>query len=310
MQIIHLSYPVKKNIVSGKIVLALGFFDGVHRGHQQLIKVAKNTANSKGLPLVLMTFDRHPKEVYQNQVVSYIDTLDEKIYKMRQLGVDYLLVMHFNEQFSKVSAQEFVDNIIVKLNTETVVAGFDYTYGPKNIANMQNLPKFAQNRFEIITVPEQTYNDQKIGSTDIKRAIKNGKMDLVKDLLGTPYVMSGYIGHGLRNGHKLGFPTANLVLDENKVIPKVGVYATRTMINGKWYESMTSVGYNVTINSAQKIYIESNLFGFSEEAYDQKIIIKWYKYTRGEIKFANLNQLKEQMKQDKLKITDYFEQYR
>ncbi|RHW48590.1 riboflavin biosynthesis protein RibF [Lactobacillus bombicola] len=310
MQIIHLSYPVKKNIVSGKIVLALGFFDGVHRGHQQLIKVAKNTANSKGLPLVLMTFDRHPKEVYQNQVVSYIDTLDEKIYKMRQLGVDYLLVMHFNEQFSKVSAQEFVDNIIVKLNTETVVAGFDYTYGPKNIANMQNLPKFAQNRFEIITVPEQTYNDQKIGSTDIKRAIKNGKMDLVKDLLGTPYVMSGYIGHGLRNGHKLGFPTANLVWDENKVIPKVGVYATRTMINGKWYESMTSVGYNVTINSAQKIYIESNLFGFSEEAYDQKIIIKWYKYTRGEIKFANLNQLKEQMKQDKLKITDYFEQYR
>ncbi|RMC39461.1 MULTISPECIES: riboflavin biosynthesis protein RibF [unclassified Lactobacillus] len=310
MQIIHLSYPVKKNIVPGKIVLALGFFDGVHRGHQQLIKVAKNTANSKGLPLVLMTFDRHPKEVYQNQVVSYIDTLDEKIYKMRQLGVDYLLVMHFNEQFSKVSAQEFVDNIIVKLNTETVVAGFDYTYGPKNIANMQNLPKFAQNRFEIITVPEQTYNDQKIGSTEIKRAIKNGKMDLVKDLLGTPYVMSGYIGHGLRNGHKLGFPTANLVWDENKVIPKVGVYATRTMINGKWYESMTSVGYNVTINSAQKIYIESNLFGFSEEAYDQKIIIKWYKYTRGEIKFANLNQLKEQMKQDKLKITDYFEQYR
>ncbi|CAM3128644.1 riboflavin kinase / FMN adenylyltransferase [Lactobacillus bombicola] len=310
MQIIHLSYPVKKNIVPGKIVLALGFFDGVHRGHQQLIKVAKNTANSKGLPLVLMTFDRHPKEVYQNQVVSYIDTLDEKIYKMRQLGVDYLLVMHFNEQFSKVSAQEFVDNIIVKLNTETVVAGFDYTYGPKNIANMQNLPKFAQNRFELITVPEQTYNGQKIGSTEIKRAIKNGKMDLVKDLLGTSYVMSGYIGHGLRNGHKLGFPTANLVWDENKVIPKVGVYATRTMINGKWYESMTSVGYNVTINSAQKIYIESNLFGFSEEAYDQKIIIKWYKYTRGEIKFANLNQLKEQMKQDKLKITDYFERYR
>ena len=310
MQIIHLSYPVKKNIFPGKIVLALGFFDGVHRGHQQLIKVAKNTANSKGLPLVLMTFDRHPKEVYQNQVVSYIDTLDEKIYKMRQLGVDYLLVMHFNEQFSKVSAQEFVDNIIVKLNTETVVAGFDYTYGPKNIANMQNLPKFAQNRFELITVPEQTYNGQKIGSTEIKRAIKNGKMDLVKDLLGTSYVMSGYIGHGLRNGHKLGFPTANLVWDENKVIPKVGVYATRTMINGKWYESMTSVGYNVTINSAQKIYIESNLFGFSEEAYDQKIIIKWYKYTRGEIKFANLNQLKEQMKQDKLKITDYFERYR
>ena len=120
--------------------------------------------------------------------------------------------------------------------------------------------------------------------------------------------MSGTVGHGLRNGHKLGFPTTNLVWDTNKVVPKVGVYATRTKIKGQWYDSMTSVGYNVTINDNKKIFIESNLFGFNEEAYDEDMVIKWYKYTRGEIKFANLNELKMQMKQDEAEIKAYFAQ--
>lgn len=306
VRIIHLTYPIDVNLFPTKIILALGFFDGVHRGHQQLIKIAKNQAVAKNLPLAVMTFDRHPKEIYQNLQVTYIDNLGEKAYKMKKLGVDYLLVMHFNAQFCALSAQEFVDKIVVKLNTDTVVAGFDYTYGPKNIANMENFPKFARGRFKIINVPKQSYDGQKIGSTEIKKAIIDGNMSLAQKLLGAPYVMSGKVGHGLRNGHKLGFPTANLVWDQNKVVPKVGVYATKTKINGQWYDSMTSVGYNVTIKDNQKIFIESNLFGFNEEAYDQKMVIKWYKYTRGEIKFASLNELKKQMKQDEVEIKAYF----
>ncbi|MCO6530532.1 riboflavin biosynthesis protein RibF [Lactobacillus panisapium] len=308
MHIIHLTYPIGEKLFPTNIILALGFFDGVHLGHQQLIKIAKKKADDKHLPLVVMTFDRHPKEVYQNSQVTYIDNLGEKAYKMQKLGVDYLLVMHFNEQFCQLTAQEFVDNIVVKLGADTVVAGFDYTYGPKDIANMKNFPKFARGRFEIIDVPKQSYDGQKIGSTEIKKAITAGQMDLAQKLLGAPYVMSGTVGHGLRNGHKLGFPTANLVWDTNKVVPKVGVYATRTKIKGQWYDSMTSVGYNVTINDNKKIFIESNLFGFNEEAYDEDMVIKWYKYTRGEIKFANLNELKMQMKQDEAEIKAYFAQ--
>ncbi|WEV38059.1 riboflavin biosynthesis protein RibF [Lactobacillus sp. ESL0680] len=306
MQIIHLTYPVKENLIPSKIVLALGFFDGVHRGHQHLIELARTTAREKQLPLVVMTFDRHPKEVYQKSQVVYIDSLDEKAYKMEQLGVDYLLVMHFNTGFSKLSAQEFVDQIIVRLKADTVVAGFDYTYGPKDIANMKNFPKFAKGRFKIIDVPKQTYDGQKIGSTEIRRAISSGDMKLAAQLLGSPYVMSGIVGHGLRNGHKLGYPTANLVWTENKVLPKVGVYATKTNIGGKWYDSMTSVGYNVTINEGKRIFIESNLFGFDQEAYGEKMVIKWYKYTRGEIKFANLAELKKQMAHDEAEIKAYF----
>lgn len=306
VRIIHLTYPIDVNLFPTKIILALGFFDGVHRGHQHLIKIAKDEANAKNLPLAVMTFDRHPKEVYQNLQVTYIDNLGEKAYKMEKLGVDYLLVMHFNAQFCALSAQEFVDNIVIKLQADTVVAGFDYTYGPKKIANMKNFPKFAKGRFEIINVPKQSYDGQKIGSTEIKKAIIAGNMGLARELLGAPYVMSGKVGYGLRNGHKLGYPTANLVWDQYKVVPKVGVYATKTKISGQWYDSMTSVGYNVTINDNHKIFIESNLFGFDEEAYDQNMVIKWYKYTRGEIKFANLNELKKQMKQDEVEIKAYF----
>ncbi|WEV40797.1 riboflavin biosynthesis protein RibF [Lactobacillus sp. ESL0681] len=308
MQIIHLTYPLAENLIPGKIVLALGFFDGVHRGHQQLIKTAKQAAAAQDLPLAVMTFDRHPKEVYQHASVAYIDNLAEKAYKMAHLGVDYLLVIHFNAGFSNLSAQEFVDQIIVKLQATTVVAGFDYTYGPKKTANMANFPKYAKGRFKIIEIPKQSYDGEKIGSTEIKRAITSGQMELATKLLGWHYIMSGVVGHGLRNGHKLGYPTVNLVWQDSKVIPKVGVYATKTKVAGKWYDSMTSVGYNVTINDSKQIFIESNLFNFDQEIYGQEIVIKWYKYTRGEIKFADLAGLKKQMAQDEVQIKTYFAQ--
>ena len=307
MKVIHLTYPVKENLILKKIILVLGFFDGVHLGHQKLINEGKKISRRKNLPLVVMTFDHHPREVYdKNKNFQYIDTLNEKANKMQRLGVDYLVVAPFTTAFSKLSGQEFVDNVIVKLNTDTVVAGFDYTYGPKNISNMEHLGQFAKGRFDIMEVSKQTIGGQKIGSTEIREAIKNGEMETAYKLLGHHYVMNGIIGHGKRNGHKLGFPTANLVWQDKKVIPKIGVYATKTKIYGKWYDSMTSVGYNVTITKEKKIYIESHLFGFNEEAYGKEITIKWYHYTRGEIKFDSLNELQKQLELDEQEIKAYF----
>ena len=307
MKIVHLTYPVKENILSSKVVLALGFFDGVHLGHQKLIKRAKEIADQKNLPLVVMTFDRHPKEVYEDKKnFKYLETLEEKADKMSELGVDYLAVMPFTKEFSQIGAQDFVDNVIVKLNADTIVAGFDYTYGPKEIANMDRLPDYAKGRFDIVVMPKQIFAGKKIGSTEIRQAIKDGDMELAYELMGHHYVMSGIIGHGKRNGHKLGFPTANLIWADHKVIPKIGVYATKTEVNGKWYESMTSVGYNVTIGQEKRIYIESNIFDFDQDIYSEPIKIKWYKYTRGEIKFAGLDELKKQLEKDQKEIKEYF----
>lgn len=307
MEVIRLTYPVKKKVTNGKIVLALGFFDGVHLGHQHLIKTAKKIATEKNLPLMVMTFDRHPSEVYaNNNEFQYIDTIQEKANKMAKLCVDYFAVMKFTKDFSQISGQEFVDHVIVALQADTVVAGFDYTYGPKDVANMANLPNFAKGRFEIVKVPEQTLDGKKIGSTEIRKLISEGKMESVYDLLGHHYVTSGIIGHGKRNGHKLGFPTANLVWEDKKAIPKIGVYATKTKIKGHWYDSMTSVGYNVTIGDNKRIFIESNLFDFSDDVYGQPIEIKWYKYTRGEVKFNGLPALKAQLERDQQEIKTYF----
>lgn len=309
MHIIHLTYPIKDKITASKVILALGFFDGVHRGHQHLIKVAKKIARQKELPLMVMTFDRHPSEVYAgNKGFIYIDNLQEKAAKMTQLGVDYLCVLKFTKELSKVAPQAFVDHVLLPLQADTVVAGFDYTYGPKDVANMTNLPKFAKGRFAIVKVAKQTFAGKKIGSTEIRQAIAAGKMELAYNLLGHHYVMSGTVGHGLRNGHKIGFPTANLVWQEKKAIPKVGVYATKTWVNGKWYDSMTSVGYNVTVDEERKLYIESNIFDFDQDIYDQPIKIKWYKYTRDEIKFSGLPALKKQLEKDQRQIKAYFAQ--
>lgn len=308
MEIIHLSYPITKELTHTHVVLALGFFDGVHIGHQKLIKRAQEVAKKKQLPLMVLTFDRHPKEIYLGRTdFEYLDNLSEKAKKMEKLGVDYLAVAPFTEGFSKLSPQEFVDQVIIKLKADTVVAGFDYTYGPKDIANMENLPYFAKNRFEIVILPEQTSGGSKIGSTAIRQAIRDGNLELATNLLGSHYIMSGIVGHGLRNGHKLGFPTVNLILNGRKVIPKIGVYATRTLVHGKWYDSMTSVGYNVTIQASKKIYIESYLFDFNEDIYDEEISIEWYHYTRGEIKFASLDELKRQLIKDEKEIRNYFD---
>ena len=284
VKIVHLTYPVKENILSSKVVLALGFFDGVHLGHQKLIKRAKEVADQKKLPLVVMTFDRHPKEIYENKKnFKYLETLEEKADKMAELGVDYLAVMPFTKEFSQIGAQDFVDNV-----------------------DMDRLPDYAERRFDIVVMPKQIFAGKKIGSTEIRQAIKDGKMELAYKLMGHHYVMSGIVGHGKRNGHMLGFPTANLIWADHKVIPKIGVYATKTEIDGKWYDSMTSVGYNVTIGQEKKIYIESNLFDFDEDVYDKPMKIKWYKYTRGEIKFANLDELKKQLEKDQEEIKAYF----
>lgn len=309
MKVINTSYPIKEPLTKSKVVLALGFFDGVHIGHQKLIKEAKAIADEKDLPLMVMTFDRHPKEVYAGvKNFDYLTSPSEKAYEMAKIGVDYLVMIKFTKEFSKLPPQVFVDDIIVKLRADTVVAGFDYSYGPKDVANMENLPKFANGRFEIKVIPKQIFGGKKIGSTEIRMAIKDGNLLLAEELLGHPYATTGKVVHGFRNGHKLGYPTANLQLEAPKVLPKIGVYATMTRVGDTWYESMTSVGYNVMFNDEKQIFIESNLFDFDQDIYGQEITIAWYKYLRDEMKFDDLDGLIDQLAKDRKATEAYFDQ--
>ncbi|QNQ80337.1 riboflavin biosynthesis protein RibF [Lactobacillus sp. PV034] len=306
MKVVSIKYPIKEKPVKDKIVLALGFFDGLHRGHQALIKHAKEIATKKGLPLGVMTFNRHPKEIYQNdKTFVYLNTLKEKEEKLAKMNVDYLLVVDFDKNFSKLKPQEFIDKVLLKLNIDTAVVGFDYTYGPKDVANIENLPKFVKGRFDIVVEPKHMDGGEKVGSTVIRNAIETGKIELANKLLGEPYTTSGIIVRGYRRGHQIGFPTANLQVEGDKVIPAEGVYATRTLIDGQWYDSMTSVGYNDTFEN-KELTIETHLFGFDEEAYGKAMTIAWYKFIRGNIKFAGIPELRAQLEKDQANIQAYF----
>lgn len=312
MKVIDLDFPKQVKITNGPVVLAMGFFDGVHRGHQAVIKTARKIADEQNEPLALMTFSQHPAVLFQNvpaNEIQYLSTLSQKIELMERFGVDILYVLHLNQAFLNESPADFVEDYMVGLQANFVVAGFDYTYGrPKNLANMAYLPNYASGRFEVITVSERDNDGKKIGSTSIRNAIDVGDIDRANELLGYVYETSGKVVHGEARGRTLGFPTANIEFDVGQRIPGIGIYAVRLMVDQTWYEGMASVGRNVTFGENRPVTIEINLFDFNQDIYDKKVKVKWYRYMRGEIKFASADELVDQLREDQTNITQYFKE--
>lgn len=311
MQTLNVKHPLKLDqIPSEDTVLIMGYFDGVHEGHQKVISKGVKIAKEKGLKSVLLTFDRSPREVYQNEKnYQYLSTVARKAELVAKLDVDYLYVMEFSKTFSKLKPQEFVDQYMVQMHAKYVVAGFDYTYGKRDIANMKNLPKYAKGRFEVVTIPEQMYDGQKIGSSSIKELIASDKVDLANKVLGYNYQNQGVVIHGLQRGRTLGYPTANILTTPDQVKPSIGVYVTRIKVNDHWYQAMTSVGYNVTFKEDTGVTIEANLFDFDEDIYDQPVRVEWLHYLRGEIKFSGADELIEQLHIDKENSIKYFQKH-
>ncbi|WP_125706814.1 riboflavin biosynthesis protein RibF [Lacticaseibacillus porcinae] len=302
MQVIDIQPPVVDRPQAPQ-VLALGFFDGVHRGHQAVISQAKQVANAKQMPLAVMTFDVHPAVIYQNKPadsVKYLSPRARKIELMATLGVDVLYFVHFTPDFSRLDPQSFVDQYLVGLNAAVVVAGFDYTYGKKAIANMQTLPDYAQDRFEIISVPAHLDDGEKISSSRIREALDTGDVDLANRLLGYHYQTTGPVVHGEARGRTLGFPTANIDTPNAERLPGIGVYTVRLKVNGKWVPGMASVGRNVTFGAGRALTLEINLFDFHDDIYGQPAVVEWLHFLRGDVKFDGAQGLIDQLKLDRI----------
>lgn len=310
MQVINLKYPVAlSQIPEGPIVLALGFFDGVHRGHQQVVATARQAAQAQHAKLAVMTFDQHPSVVFKHtdpQQVRYLTTIDQKTALMSELGVDILYVLHFDATVGAMPPQTFVDQLIVGLHAQTVVAGFDYTYGPAEIANMQRLNDYGHNRFEIIEVPKAKLDAEKISSTRIRRALDAGDIDTANRLLGYQYETAGEVVHGEARGRTLGFPTANVAHGPNTRVPGIGIYATMVQIGTRWVMGMASVGRNVTFGDHRPITVEIYLLGFQGDLYGHNLTVRWGHRMRGEIKFAGADALVAQLKRDEQNTRDYY----
>ncbi|WP_099974856.1 riboflavin biosynthesis protein RibF [Lactobacillus terrae] len=308
MKIYYVSYPIKKNERPQKdTVLIMGFFDGIHKGHQEVIQKGVELAQKNNLESVLITFDRSPRVVYQNEKnYTYLSTMRRKSELIKELGVDDVYFLEFSDELAHLSPQDFVNQYMIDMNAKFVVAGFDYTYGKKDIANMNLLPKYSKGNFEVISVPRLDNKDRKIGSSEIRELLKNNKVTEANDLLGYAYQNQGVVVHGLKRGREMGFPTANIKPTADQLIPGVGVYVTRVFIKGKWYEAMTSVGYNVTFEEETGLTIESNILNFHDDIYDEPIRIEWLKYLRGEVKFNSMDELIDQLHQDQKDTEEYF----
>lgn len=303
MQVIKVHHPLDKQIIpAGPVVLAMGFFDGVHRGHQAVIRRAKQVADSEGLPLAVLTYNHAPSVVYRQYPggFKYLSTTSRKLDLLEQLGVDLVYLISFTSSFASLAPQDFVDQYLLAFHSRVVVAGYDHTYGPGAEANMAQLPHYARGRFAVVTVPKFTDEDstKKVGSRMIRQLIDRGNVQAANRELGYYYQTTGLIVHGLARGRTLGFPTINVETPAPERLPGVGVYATDVLIGNHWYGGMASVGHNITFGDHNQLTVEIYLFDFDQLVYGEEVKVRWYQYLRGEKKFAGAPALVTQMKKD------------
>lgn len=275
-------------------VLAVGFFDGLHLAHQHLIKETIEIGKKLGKKTALLTFDVHPKTILFDLDYQYITPLQAKIKKLKQFHLDDLYILRFTKRLASMDPNEFIETYL--RNAHTIVCGFDFKFGVRGSGNIDMLK--ASTHFHTIVVDEITYHGYKVGSTHIRDLLHAGRVDEVEEILGHPYEITGPVIHGAKKGRLIGYPTANIDTTDY-IIPRKGVYATKTKVDDVWYDSMSSIGHNPTLNCRSELSVESNIFAFDQEIYGKEITTVFIKRLRDEVKFEGVNQLIKQIDQDK-----------
>lgn len=311
MKVYRLSHPhqLKKDELP-PLVCALGFFDGVHIGHKKVIRTAQQEAKARGIQSAVMTFDPHPSIVLQRDVqrVEAITPIEDKMKHIAELGVDVIFVVEFSKVFSKLQPQQFVDEYIIGLHIEHVVAGFDFTYGSFGKGTMETLSFHARDQFTQTTVGKITLDGLKVSSTHIRSLLSQGVMEEVPQFLGRQYETSGIVIDGEKRGRTIGFPTANVKVSTDYILPPVGVYAVRIRVDDTWYEGVCNVGFKPTFHSKQtyRPHVEVHIFSFSQTIYGQTVTVQWHKRLRNEQRFSGVDELIAQINQDCEDARAYF----
>lgn len=294
------------------LVATIGFFDGVHRGHRFLIEKVIATAEAAGMASATITLDRHPSEILRpDSPTPLLSKLENKIKLLEQAGTDHVFVLHFNKELAALSAKAFMQRVLKEqLNVQKLIIGYDNKFGNNPKEDFDNYAAYGKELgIEVIKCPEFTDDGMHICSSVIRKLITTGQIEAANKALGYEYTLRGKVVPGFQNGRKLGFPTANMGLNDNlSVIPKNGVYAVKIFIEGhdKPYFGMTNIGIRPTFHG-KFVSIESNIFNFKEDIYGKNIGINFVKYIREEKKFDGLEELKQQLKADQQAIKHYFD---
>ena len=288
-----------------KAVVTIGAFDGVHIGHKKILNRLTELSSLVNGESVLITFWPHPRFVLKKDAepIGLLNTLEEKIHLLDTYHIDHLLILNFNEEFSKLTADDFIEKILIKaIGTRFLVLGYDHRFGNNREGSIDYL-NLHKDRFgiESIEIPKQEIESLTISSTLIRKALLNGDSTVANKNLGYPYLLRGFVIEGNKLGRTIGFPTANIFIeDQDKLIPKNGVYAVYVYIEGERYKGMLNIGVRPTINNDKRRTIEVHIFDFNEDIYGKTVRLELLTFMREEAKFEGLDALILQLKKDEV----------
>ena len=293
---------------SEKTIVTIGTFDGIHIGHQKILKDLIKTAKKEGKKSVLLTFFPHPRMVLQKEnKILLLNTIKEKSSLLEKMGLDYLIIHPFSREFSRLTALDFVRDVLVnKLNTSRLIIGYDHHFGKNREGNIHQLKEYSLlYDFKVEEIPAQDIDDVSVSSTKIRTALKDGNLKTANNYLGYHYMLNGTVVSGKKLGGTIGFPTANLEIKEPyKLIPKTGVYIIKTHINTVLYTGIMNIGFNPTVLGKHQT-VEAHLFDFNEDLYGKEIMIEFIYFLREEHKFESIEELVVQLNIDKENAISY-----
>jgi len=284
-------------------VVTIGTFDGVHLGHRKIISRIKELAEECGGESVILTFFPHPRMILhpEDESLKLINTIHEKAALLEELGVDHLIITPFSRDFSNQEPDAYIRDVLVNhIGTKKIVIGYDHRFGKDRQGDFDTLLKLSNvYNYDVIEIPEQDINDVAVSSTRIRNALLSGDIELANTFLGYPFFITGKVGRGDKIGRTIGYPTANIVIEESyKLIPSDGIFSAMVNINGTSYKGMAYIGTRPTINGITR-NIEVNIFDFDTEIYGQDVSMQFLHFVRGDIKFEGLEQLIVQLAKDK-----------
>ncbi|WP_179415898.1 bifunctional riboflavin kinase/FAD synthetase [Mucilaginibacter sp. E4BP6] len=284
-------------------VVTIGTFDGVHLGHRKIIERVKELANECGGETVILTFFPHPRMILhpEDESLKLINTIHEKAALLEQLGIDHLIITPFSRDFSNQSPEAYIRDVLVDtIGTKKIVIGYDHRFGKDRAGSFDDLLRLSTTYgYDVVEIPEQDINDVAVSSTLIRDALLNGAIELANNFLGYPFFITGKVGRGDQIGRTIGYPTANIMIEETyKLIPDDGIFSAKVIVGGVSHKGMAYIGSRPTINGITR-NIEVNIFDFDTEIYGEEISMQFFNYVRGDIKFDGLDALKIQLAKDR-----------
>jgi riboflavin kinase / FMN adenylyltransferase len=297
---------------NSKTIATIGTFDGVHIGHKKILEKLTSNASKSNYESLVLTFFPHPRTVLQEGTeMKQLNTIDEKTVLLDKIGIDHLVIHPFDKEFSRLTAEDFVKNVLVdQFNIAKIIIGYDHRFGRNRTADINDLIEFGEKySFDVEQISVEEINDVSVSSTKIRNALNNGDVTLATIFLDYQYSINGTVIRGKQLGRTIGFPTANIHISEDyKLIPKDGVYIVSCEIDSEKHYGMMNIGTNPTTDSTnQKQKIEVHLFDFNQDVYEKSIKVSFIKRIRDEQKFESIDALKNQLALDKTNATTYIQ---